>query len=231
MKIDYISDLHLDFYKDISIESLCSNGDILLIGGDISNNNEQTEHALSVFCSIYPNVVTVIGNHDLYGDTFARLLGLKEICKKYGITLLDNTTTTIGDVTIGGGSGWCDFSYSNDPLSVYRYKRQINDMRFIDREYFNNDVYMFALEQKKKIKDLSIKCDILLTHFGGRRRSIAPQYKNENSTDFFYFNGEDIEVPWVYGHQHTAYEDKNTFVNPMGYPFENNTAKIKSISC
>ena len=111
------------------------------------------------------------------------------------------------------------------------YKNRLNDLRMIDNNYFSRGVYAFAIEQREKIHDISNNCDVLLTHYGGRKRAIAEKYKYDKTTDYFYFDGESIENLWVFGHQHTHYEDSNTFVNPCGYPFENNIMKVKRISC
>lgn len=84
--IDYISDIHLDFYVDprkglsekimaqidVFVEALLpkkSTSKILVIAGDLGHYNYQNQHMLKSFRRFYDDVVFILGNHDLYLPT------------------------------------------------------------------------------------------------------------------------------------------------------------------
>jgi len=87
MKIDFISDIHADFWikeKDISklkfgiqLQDFIKNvlmpadkdyelGEVLIIAGDLGHYNKQTKALLKELKKIYDNILVVFGNHDLY---------------------------------------------------------------------------------------------------------------------------------------------------------------------
>lgn len=232
MKIDYISDLHTDFYsEDINaLHNLYSDGDILLVAGDLGNTNISSLIALNVMREHYEKIAIVLGNHDLYGQTNDRVRFITDECHALGIHLLNYNTVDFGDIVIGGGSCWCDFSYSNRHIdySLYDYRANINDLHKIDYTYFNYNVPAFAVKHNRMFSDLEPISDVLLSHFGGKRETIAPWYQQDTNTDYFYWNGEHIQKPWVFGHQHTPYQANNIYVNPVGYPAEFNERKVQS---
>ena len=236
MKIDYISDLHLDSHVKTSkeathfISKLMGSGDILLFAGDLDESSDFLVPALSVFKSFYKNVVFIPGNHDLYGNTYNRLACLEDIAEYYGVTVLNYNTHNFGDITVGGGPCWCDFSYTGNRWEAFRkYPYEMKDLSHIDPRYFKHDAWKYADIVNDTFLRLEPKCDILVSHFGGKRESIEPYYKNDFSTNYFYWNGEQIKKPWVFGHQHGRYtNEKNIFVNPFGYPEENEYMPVQS---
>lgn len=81
MNIDYVSDLHLDFY--IEPEGNQQNytaktrgflqqllpvmpAEVLVIAGDLSHFNQQSYETLQFFSEHYKQVFFVFGNHDYY---------------------------------------------------------------------------------------------------------------------------------------------------------------------
>jgi len=83
MKVDILSDLHLDFYfkpcftTSEHIISLFGDiftdtgtrkiGDVLIVAGDIGHYNEQSIEVLKIFQEkFYKHIICVLGNHDYY---------------------------------------------------------------------------------------------------------------------------------------------------------------------
>jgi len=140
MKIDYISDLHIDFwfkdYDSLNESELKSSylhknvfcnaqGEILLIAGDIGHYNHQNIVFLELLLELYDykHIFFVLGNHDYYtiakererfnADSFLRIKELKKSLQKYkNITLLDGEIYEYKGIKIGGCSMWYDGKYA-----------------------------------------------------------------------------------------------------------------------
>jgi predicted phosphodiesterase len=155
MKIDYISDVHIDFFvkeinqeipkfekkmKDFVIELLPDKtGDVLIVAGDISHYRSQTEYFLKYLKEIYPNVLFTHGNHDMYlisdrqrkrydYNSFEKLKELKEIAERTGTVYLDGDVVEINGVTFGGLCGWYNLPDFKDKEL---WKRGMNDSNYI----------------------------------------------------------------------------------------------------
>ena len=132
MRIDYISDLHLDFWigdadrgprkLDARIKSLSrmmglGGGDVLLLPGDLGHSFEQNTAFLLRMMELYWEVLLVHGNHDFYllgsarekygWNSWNRIREMKTFCAEQGIRYLDGDVVTIGGTTFGGaGMSW-----------------------------------------------------------------------------------------------------------------------------
>jgi UDP-2,3-diacylglucosamine pyrophosphatase LpxH len=134
MKIDYISDLHLEFQieNDVKGKELTEAinrflgkiynpmhvpGQILFLSGDISSNNNQIKALIEVLSVEYEYVFFVFGNHEMYlsglfHNSFEKIYSLKE-----SLSSINNCIFLDGDVfeyngyKIGGACLWYDFSY------------------------------------------------------------------------------------------------------------------------
>jgi len=154
MIIDYISDLHADFYLNdtnpqspkfhLKIEKYCDSllpekiGDILIIAGDIGHYNQQTKFILKYFKTLYQEVLFVHGNHDLYliGNqkqkynyvSEDRVKELKEIAKDTNTFFLDGDIIEINNIKIGGTAGWYNLPNNED---IIHWRNSLNDSNLI----------------------------------------------------------------------------------------------------
>ena len=140
LKVDILSDLHIDFYfkKDIPITKedvkklydpifggIAS--DVLIVAGDIGHYNEQNIKVLQFIQELYYGyIVCVLGNHDYYlsskamneqyQDSFHRAKELKdELNSSNNIYCLDGNIIEIEGIKFGGAMGW----YSDAYLKAY----------------------------------------------------------------------------------------------------------------
>jgi predicted phosphodiesterase len=254
MKVDYISDIHLDFWmKKSSISEVCdmleiSGGELLIIAGDLGHIFGQNTAFLYYLNKLYHDIVFVHGNHDLYNvhkdstkTTKVRINALKSFCNTVGIHFLDGETVEINGVKIGGTcSFWDDSFYQmltgtilSQENMVYLYKKSLNDARFI-RDF---DPVKFQKEQFGKLSSID-PVDIMVTHYAP---VIPPNLKREYATSHittFYYADKRSEVVridpkfWIFGHTHDKMEfnyNNTTFLcNPVGYPMENKYTKMES---
>lgn len=159
MKIDFISDTHIDFWvketnpqKDkfqkqieeyaemIGIKD--SKSDVLIIPGDLGHYANQDMTFLLYCKTIYKHVFLVTGNHDLYlisnaiqkkyvRDSWNRKNEMKKFCRDNGIHYLDGNIISVDGVTFAGtGMSW-DKSY-------YNFINETEASDYQIREYFNN---------------------------------------------------------------------------------------------
>lgn len=153
MKIDYISDLHLDFWIKGSIngdklnskieqfiESIRpAGGDMLVLAGDITHYNSQLVPLFTQLKKIYKHIIVTWGNHDLYlistgmknkynYDSLNRLIEMEEICNNLNVIFLDGQTIEIDGIVFGGTGMWYDLPEASD---IEDWKRIMNDSRLI----------------------------------------------------------------------------------------------------
>ena len=172
MQIDWISDIHLDFWvspklndakqrKAIKrfVETLFhERGEVLFIAGDTGHYNNQNELLLRLLSERYAQIFVTWGNHDLYlvsnsmlkkyGDSSNRLNAFKRICDTLpNVTFLDGETVTYEGKRIWGSGLWYGVEDMRHWRSVMSDASRIvmNDgYRFVDfDDYGKRCLYRF----------------------------------------------------------------------------------------
>jgi predicted phosphodiesterase len=164
MKIDILSDLHIDFYfnpklkiKDEQIKKLYDPiinennreiGDVLVVAGDIGHYNHQNIRILKYLKEhYYKHIICVLGNHDYYlvdkdsklqfKDSFARAEDMRlKINNEENLYYLDGNVIEIDGIKFGG----CD-SWYNEGYLKRKYPERIFLEEFINKNWnsFMND--------------------------------------------------------------------------------------------
>ena len=222
MRIQLISDLHLDFHQDGGVALIeqvtATKADVLVIAGDIAEG-PHVKDALQALCPHYRHVVYVRGNHELYGGRFPKLTSIPNL------HYLENDSVRIDGVRFLGTTLW----FKKTEASA-RYQKAYADFHHIPG--FVPWVYE---QHEKALKFLEAELredDVLITHFMPFRDSIPAQFENSALNDFFYA-GDDSDILIrsrqprlvLHGHTHSAqaYQigDMTVVCNPLGYPGEN----------
>lgn len=256
MKIDYISDLHVDqnvsHYSKVNDESisrfvneLCERklSDTILIGGDISNDNNHTITTLVNLKKHYENVVFVPGNHDhwiigncVYSKSSERIGELLKFSEDIeGLSVLYGDTIEIDGLKIGGTTGWNDYYYGLKVLGEgFSHIHNTWSRNWVDSKYCKGvDSLIMNSTENEKIKRMYGEVDILLTHFCPYINidMIPPKYRESIYTSFFYFDTREIlskpnskTKAWIFGHTHEVIDQTvdniKYLCNPHGYRFE-----------
>jgi|SRR5690625_429594 len=259
MKLDYISDLHLNHYVRFKnsqekwksetkkwakqlLATSNSGAKYLVLAGDYSEWNRQTIWLLEEASKMYEKIMFVIGNHDYYllsknqenkyGDSIGRKEKLLEKASNItGVIPLDKTKVTLEGKVIAGDSLW--YNLTTEEFKAF-YLEQSNDSLFIKKNGCTD-----PLEVAKKLYKESMewyndlegsRIDLMISHIPPVHPDASPFQRNQCY---------ECEVPflvsknWIAGHQHiqTEFEKYGTnfYMNPLGYPSENNKMIIKTI--
>lgn len=230
MQIQYISDLHLEFYDDILKIPIIPSAPILCLLGDIGFSDSINYDIILNWCSKnYKKVFIITGNHEYYSNKFT----IEEInniitekVKNYNnISFLNNMVEKYENYTFIGTTLW---SYipeyiKNYELNVYNDFKKIKGMsRQKYNELFLKNLHFLTNEIKN---NNNIIC---LTHHLPCVELVHQKYKDY--PNFMFANNlnnlikDNIKL-WLCGHSHTP----NTKIinnvicslNPFGYPNEN----------
>jgi predicted phosphohydrolase len=258
MRINLISDLHLEF-ADLTLPG----GDVLILGGDLCEakhikkemynrdmvlleheNKEQRPDRWYRFleeeCGKYREVVYVMGNHEHYGFQYQK--SYAHIAKQLpsNITLLENQTHTIDDVTFVGATLWTDMNKGDD-LTMFHMKSMMNDYRQVTMFNEAKNVY-HRLTPERTVEDhhksrqfiretVEGKFDqkfVVCTHHAPSKASTKPRYINDTMMNGAYssdlseliLDNPQIKA-WTHGHTHDFFDymigSTRVMCNPRGY--------------
>src|ERR1035441_7170918 len=144
MKIQYCSDLHLEFPANqnfLKRNPIVPTGDILILAGDIllfsemNNYSEFFDYLSKNFKAVY----WIPGNHEYYhSDMMYRIGSFREEIRD-NIFLLNDSIETIGNVRFVFSTLWRFISKEAE----YKIQRELNDFRLItiDRKRLNTEIY------------------------------------------------------------------------------------------
>lgn len=246
MKIQSVSDLHLEFhYRDIQN----AGADVLILAGDIMTAkalsasspdspyySKKLEYLkfLKEVSERFKHVVYVMGNHEhykyLFNDTYNTI-------KQYlpaNVYLLHNEYIDIEGFRFLGTTLWTDLS---NPQHELLAEGCMNDYKII--QYTNGTNYhrlrasITTKEHKEALeflkKNINYK-SIVVTHHGPSFRSISPSYAGDPLNNAYVTNLSDFILTynpraWFHGHVHWSTEyyvgGTKVITNPGGYGDEN----------
>ena len=241
MKVDIISDTHLEFTGAMYKPSNPNNSDVLIMAGDITlvklfEIEKSQIHFFEKCCELYKNVIYISGNHESYKFDFLKIPS--EIKKHLGhiknFHVLNNSFIKIDDVMFFGGTMWSNIG-DDDPMAKMTLQSGMNDFYLITKgknkftpenaiEEFNSFKKFLTWELMHHTKE---KC-VVITHHAPSFRSVAECYKHDyymncgyaSDLGQFILNRPQIKY-WIHGHMHIPvdYMIGNTRIlsNPRGY--------------
>ena len=173
--IDYISDLHLDFWvKEINTQApkfsrqlddfiqmiKPKTGKILILAGDQGHYFSQDSALLTELLKHYEHICMVPGNHDMYllsksakvkyqNNSINRILEMKMFCRDNPrLHYLDGNSVCIDGITIGGIGMWHDYSYGEEEFGASSetiYEHWLKVMNDSNHIYMGSDNYNIPL--------------------------------------------------------------------------------------
>ena len=216
MKINVISDLHLDF-SDLTLPG----GDVLVLSGDVcearhlkkdmynkdmvllehERKDQRPDRYYRFFeeeCSKYREVVMVMGNHEHYGFQYQKTYPHIASQLPDNITLLENETHVIDDVVFVGATLWTDMNKGDD-LTMFHMKSMMNDYRQVTM--FNEVKHTYhRLTPEKTVEDHHksrfyirdvVEANptskvVVVTHHAPSKASIKPKYAGDHMMNGAY---------------------------------------------
>lgn len=226
-ELQVMSDLHFEHHRDSGVsflESLDPEGvDALVLAGDICAS-AAIPWVLEAFCSKYPTVFYVPGNHEYYYTTRKDVRqSLKEASEKCpNLHWLDNGHVEWEGLRIVGGTMWFPRTPGAD-----HHKGGMYDFHLIKGleswVYKENQDFCEMLEE-----DLTTD-SVVITHHLPSYRSVPPRFVGHPLNPFFVCDVEEVILRkspklWIHGHTHSTADyqlgDTRVVCNPFGYPRE-----------
>ena len=217
MKIQYASDLHLEFRDNSSYlqsNPLEGAGDILVLAGDITllGKNKYTNNNFFDWCSEHFEQTYIIpGNHEYYeGADLAESIEDFEIMIRSNVRYINNKSIRIGEVELFFTTLWCKIP----PTEILPVQIGITDCHRITykSERFTSNTYNEVFEEciewlTTAIQESNAKRKIVISHHCPTLRFVDPRFITSNVNSAFCINldkfieNSDIEY-WIFGHTH-----------------------------
>lgn len=234
MKLQIVSDLHLDFYDDRGesvIDRICqSSAETLVIAGDLAEVvSPAWRFAIYRFCQRYDRVLYVLGNHEYYHSSPCSMgiqapLLLAELENDNLVAFHRRSQHILpGKINIEAWTLWF-----RDMPDVALFRHTLNDFKQIGD--FEPWVYQQSSLARMWLADS--EADIVITHHLPNARSVPERYRNSRQ-NCFYVNDvmptmKQLPKLWIHGHTHTACDymlgDCRVVANPLGYPGEHHSS-------
>jgi predicted phosphohydrolase len=235
MKIQYASDLHLEFPDNkhfLKINPIIPMGNILLLGGDIVALHKINQYAdFFKFCSDnFEKTYWIAGNHEYYHGNLRNRTGhfVEDITTN--VHLVNNHSIKYGKVEIILSTLWTPISEDK----AWDIERGVNDYRIIKdgEERFtalrSSELFQENLKFiKTSIENSKQTHRIVMTHHVPTFINYPKAYLNSSINEAFAVNLDSVIEPsnidfWIYGHHHQNTEDfyiGNTklITNQLGY--------------
>lgn len=240
MKIQYASDLHLEFRDNsrfLKENPLIQAGDILILAGDIGylNDDNYSRHPFWDWASEnYRQVIVAVGNHELYKyyDLAAMPQGL--VCTiRNNVKCYYNAVVSIENIDIIVSTLWAKIPLEEawqTERGVTDFHRILYNEKILTWDNFNREhdkCFRFIRDEAAKSTAEHI---IVVTHHVPSFQLASPDFAGSNINGAFtvelgqYIESSPIEY-WIYGHSHRNIDkvigQTQCVSNQLGYVFHN----------
>lgn len=238
MRIQYASDLHLEFSDNWSYlkkNPLQVNGDILVLAGDIGylGDDNYSKHPFWDWASEnYQQVIVALGNHEFY--KFYDISTLKNgLCGEIrpNVHYYYNVIVKIGNIDLIISTLWAHIELQDAFITESRvsdFKRIRYGDELLTFAEFNKEHKRCFDFIKKAVAESCAVTKIVVTHHVPSFRMLSPEFKGSQSNGAFtvelfdYIERSDIDY-WIYGHSHRNIDmtigNTQCICNQLGYVF------------
>lgn len=246
MKIQYASDLHLEFPENrnfLKTNPLKIEGDVLLLAGDIVPFSKmELANDFFAFCSDnFKETYWIAGNHEYYHENLEGRTGQFKEDILLNVHLVNNYWIQKENVRIIFSTLWSSIS----PENAWHIQNGLNDYHLIKdgekrfstqraNELFNENLAFI----KEAVENNQCEKCIVVSHHVPTFLNYPEEYKNSIlneafAVELFDFIEESSIDYWVYGHHHRNVENfkiGNTelLTNQLGYVSSNEHKYFKT---
>ena len=251
MKIQYASDLHLEFKENsnyLKQHPLTVSGEILVLAGDIGyiGDDNYSKHPFWDWASEnYRQVIVVPGNHEFY-----KMFDIDKLYNGWSWKIRDNvlchynTVISMDDETDLITTTLWGHIESQDAFQTESGIADFHSIRCggepLDWSRFNEEHYHCFRFLEESVKQSKAKHIIVATHHVPSFELMAPEFKGSSLNGAFtvelggYIAESPIEY-WIYGHSHRNIDRVigNTccISNQLGYVFNNEHLSFNPKAC
>lgn len=231
MQVQVLSDVHIEFQKDLGIKFAkgldTAGSDVLIVAGDLCSGNPVLEEAQYYFLRTVaektPHVLYIIGNHEPYHSSIeeAHARARRIESQVPNLTFLEDEVAVIDGQRFVGCTLWFEEQFEN-----YRWEMNLGDFHYIEDIRGEFNVYDRSARSQKFLDGEVKKGDVVITHHMPHPKSLHPKYKGSPLNRFFLCDVSDVMVArkpalWIHGHTHFGMEYKvgstRVVCNPYGY--------------
>ena len=249
MKIQYASDLHLEFadnWRFLRENPLHDSGDILVLAGDIGylgDQNYQNHPFWDWASENFHQVLVALGNHEFY--KYYDLSSMKdgevgEIRKN--IHYYYNKVVRIDNVDFILSTLWSKIEETNASYTeqcVTDFRRIMHGDKILTHREFNQEHNRCFQFIKKSVKESTAEYKVVVTHHVPSFQLCSPEFEGSSLNGAFmveleeYIKESGINY-WIYGHSHRNIEKTigktHCVSNQLGYVFANEHLTFKQES-
>ena len=243
MRIQILSDLHLEFSPDLRLD-IDPRAELLIVAGDICSGTHRGCDYLRVQAGPDLPIVVVAGNHEFYRCNWERERAEASSRSSTSCAAcVDDSSVEIGGLRFVGATLWTDYDIfgrdtrdqamraaglglsdhvmiatGTDPERTFS-PLHARDAHIASRTYIERDL---ARSDPART--------VVVTHHGPHAESVAPKYRDSIITAAFISDlSETIDTHqpalWIHGHTHVNFDYEvgatRVICNPHGYPGEN----------
>lgn len=241
MKIQYASDLHLEFGENskwLKENPLIPSADVLVLAGDIGylgDANYKTHPFWDWASENYSQVIVVPGNHELY-----KFFDINELHEGWTLEIRPNVKAYYncvipldGETELIASTLWAKIH----PTEEYLTERCVSDFKRIRNGEFRLSAQRFNEEHehcrefiKKSVEESTAKNIVVATHHVPSFELMADEFKGSSINGAFTvelgnFIADSRINCWIYGHSHRNIDkvirDTRCVSNQLGYVFQN----------
>jgi predicted phosphodiesterase len=235
LRIQKLSDIHFEF-EDFPFNHC--DADVVVLACDIHVGEKGVRWILDRIR--YTPVIYVLGNHEYFREIYPKLIRkLEQQTKGSNISMLENGSVQIEDVTFYGCTLWTDFKlFGNPRIDGYACQQNMTDykrirrepnyskIRSIDVSIIKKQSITWLLEEYKNQRNVK---NVVVTHHAPSIRSL-PEKQRKEQIGAAYASHLDLLVEelssnlWIHGHIHRNSDyyigQRRVICNPKGYPDE-----------
>ena len=250
MKIQYASDLHLEFQENsqyMKDEPLKVKGDILILAGDIHvfNSDEFMKDPFWDWASKnYKQVIVAYGNHEFYNglDLSTMKDGLKYKIRD-NIYYYYNCVISIGDIDIIVSTLWSYINKENEKAcenSVSDFKLIKYGEEVLNAKIFNEEHKRCLDFIKASLSGSKAKTKIVVTHHVPSSLLTAKEFQGSDINEAFTVDLTDYIKTcgakyWIFGHSHRNINKvigkTSCLCNQVGYIFDDENETFSHDKC
>ena len=235
MKIQYCSDLHLEFPENQSFlksNPLTPAGDILVLAGDIVPFAEMDKH-FAFFDYLADNFKTTYwlpGNHEYYHADASERSGTLNEKIRSNVFLINNQSVKVDKANLIFSTLWSHIS----PANEFSIKKNMSDFHVISFEdqLFTTEIFNRLHEESKAFLISALhsteNCEtIVVTHHVPTLANYPQRYAESKINEAFVVELSDLIEGsgtdyWMYGHTHVNTPDfrigkTQMLTNQLGY--------------